>query len=258
MTLKAIAASFPQPSDADLNMNDIAFWIDNKDHLQLFQGMVSIRQIYDAAIRETITKLEILNSEFQARYDHNPIHHITSRLKTPRSMLRKLKERDCELSIASAINNLTDIAGVRVVCCYLDDVYRVAELLLRQGDISLIQRKDYIKNPKDNGYRSLHLVISLPVFLAESAERVPVEIQIRTEAMDFWASLEHQLRYKNDHAIDPDVHDELLACSVAVRELDEKMQSLHDKIMRSRRAEDSAVGYKVSLNSNAGTTAIAT
>ena len=153
-------------------------------------GYLQMQHVYSAAIQEVKTKLQILDEEFQSRYDHNPIHHMESRLKSPRSVVEKLRRRNEEVSSDSARRNLTDIAGIRVVCCYIEDVYRIAELLLHQDDVTLIRKSDYIKNPKENGYRSLHLVIQIPVYLASRTERVPVEVQLRTEGMDFWAKVE--------------------------------------------------------------------
>ncbi|PKM44094.1 MAG: GTP pyrophosphokinase, partial [Firmicutes bacterium HGW-Firmicutes-6] len=154
------------------------------------------QQIYRAAIKEIKTKLEILDEEFQARYDHNPIHHMEYRLKAPQSIAEKMQKKGLEITAENIRKNLTDIAGVRVICNYLNDINRIANLLIRQDDITLVRKNDYISEPKKNGYRSLHLIVLVPIFLAERTESVPVEIQIRTIAMDFWASLEHQLKYK--------------------------------------------------------------
>lgn len=172
-----------------------------------------MRQLYDSAIKEVRTKLEILDDEFHVKYDHNPIHHMEYRLKSPDSIAGKLKRKGLEFSSESIMENLTDIAGVRVICNYLDDIYHIARLLVKQDDITLIRTRDYIKNPKPNGYRSLHLVVRVPVFLAESTEYIPVEVQIRTIAMDFWASLEHQLKYKSTVQPSPELHEELHKCA---------------------------------------------
>lgn len=165
---------------------------------EVFIDFITMRQLYGAAIKEIRTKLEILDDEFHVKFDHNPIHHMEYRLKTPKSIAGKLRKKQLEFSTESIRENLTDIAGVRVICNYLDDIYHIARLLVKQDDITLVRTRDYIKNPKSNGYRSLHLVVRVPVFLAESTEYVPVEVQIRTIAMDFWASLEHQLKYKSE------------------------------------------------------------
>lgn len=188
------------------------------------------QQIYWAAIKEIKTKFEILDDEFQVRYDHNPIHHMESRLKSSKSIIAKLQKRNYEISAASIRKNLTDIAGVRVICNYLDDIYRIANLLLRQDDVSLVRRSDYIEEPKANGYRSLHLIVLVPVFLAEKTEFVPVEIQIRTIAMDFWASLEHQLKYKAHHDIPGELRSRLKTCAESITQLDEEMQLIYKEI----------------------------
>ena len=160
------------------------------------EGFEVFRHAYRAAIKEVRTKIEILSEDFAVRHDYNPIHHMERRLKIPASIEEKLERLGKEVSIENARDNIFDIAGIRVVCNFVDDVYTLAEMLIGMDDVKLITKKDYIENPKPNGYRSLHLVISVPVFLLDGREEVPVEVQIRTVAMDFWASLEHNLRYK--------------------------------------------------------------
>lgn len=187
-------------------------------------------QIYKAAIKEIRTKLEILDEEFHVKYDHNPIHHIESRLKSPESILQKLKKKKLYISLESIRKNLTDVAGVRVICNYIDDIYRVSDLLMRQDDVHLIELRDYIKNPKPNGYRSLHMIVQIPVFLSDRTEKVPVEIQIRTIAMDFWASLEHQLKYKSDEEVSDQLRERLKDCSEAISGLDCEMQSIYREL----------------------------
>ena len=162
---------------------------------------LAIRQLYNAAIKQVRTKLEILNDGFQVEHCHNPIHHIECRLKSPGSMLEKLRRKGYPIEMQSLREGILDIAGVRVVCNYLNDVNLVADLLLSQGDIRLLKKKDFISNPKPNGYRSLHLIVSVPIFLAGTTEHIPVEIQIRTIAMDYWASLEHHLKYKTENDV---------------------------------------------------------
>ncbi len=195
-----------------------------------YHELLETQQLYNAAIKEITTKLDILNDEFKVRFMRNPIHHIESRLKTPRSILNKLDRRHLELSLSSAKKNLNDIAGIRVVCSYIDDVYRVADMLLRQSDLRLADRNDYIKHPSENGYRSLHLDLEVPVYLAEHTEHVTVEVQIRTVAMDFWASLEHDLRYKTDKEIPDDLHREMLQCANEIARIDQKMQDIYKQI----------------------------
>lgn len=213
--------------------------------IQQARDYLEMAQLYNAAIREVSTKLEILDAEFSVRHDHNPIHHIDSRLKSVPSILEKLQRKGKALTIASARENLLDIAGVRVICNYVDDIYRIAELLCAQDDIRLIRRTDYIEMPKENGYRSLHLVISIPVFLSKGAVSVPVEVQIRTIAMDFWASLEHRIRYKSDAETKDDaaLRAELKACAEESAALDLRMQTLYRRL-QGNAAEDSTAANK--------------
>lgn len=201
--------------------------LEDEEGLHLLNGYLRLQQVYNAAIREVTTKLQILDEEFQYRYDHNPIHHMESRLKSPRSIVGKLRRREAEISADSARKNLTDIAGIRVICCYIEDVYRIEELLLHQDDVTLLRRSDYIKDPKPNGYRSLHLVIQVPVYLSDRTERVPVEVQIRTEGMDFWASLEHQMRYKSTRPVSEDLQRQLRECAEDLADIDRKMQRIY-------------------------------
>lgn len=197
-----------------------------KPLMEEFQDFILLRNTYHAAIREVSTKLEILDDEFQVRYDYNPIHHMECRLKSPRSLFEKLERKGLEIEIAS-IYQITDMAGIRVICNYIDDVYAVASLLLKQDDIKLIRRRDYIKEPKESGYRSLHLVVEIPVFLSDKTELVPVEIQLRTIAMDTWASLEHELKYKRSGGITPEMEEELKDCANAMAEVDRRMEEIH-------------------------------
>ena len=160
------------------------------------KGFMEFRHLYDAALKVVRTKLDNSQNEFAFRFDHKPIHHIEERIKEPYSIVAKLNHKGKEVSMASAMEHLDDLAGIRIVCPYVDDVYLVSELLLSQDDIRLIRLNDYIKNPKDNGYRSVHIILEVPVFLTIGKKMVRVEIQLRTIAMDFWASLEHDIRYK--------------------------------------------------------------
>ena len=193
----------------------------------LQQQFIEMSHLYDGAIREIRTRLEILDREFNIRYASNPIHHIDSRLKSPRSIIEKLQRKGWPVSVESAEEHLNDIAGVRIVCNYIDDIYRLANMLVRQKDLELVCQKDYIRNPKPNGYRSLHLVLRVPVFLSSHTELVPVEVQIRTIAMDFWASLEHQLRYKSDVEATAPLKDRLQRCAEQSAALDVEMQSIY-------------------------------
>lgn len=206
------------------------------DDISVLTGMKEYAiqmQVYNAGIREIKTKLEILDQEFSTRYEYNPIHHIESRLKSPRSILEKLGKKNLPVSMDTIRSSLHDIAGVRVICNYIDDVYRVADLLTGQHDIRQVSRHDYIKTPKENGYRSLHLVVEVPVFLAEGPVNVMVEIQIRTIAMDFWASLEHKLRYKTDVDVSDDLRHRLRICAEAISEVDVEMQDIHQALRQN-------------------------
>ena len=199
-----------------------------------FQQMVdeffTVQCRYQAAIREVQTKLEILDDEFQMKHKRNPIHHMQTRMKSIQIMMEKLQRKHESVSIASAVTNLTDIAGVRVICSYIQDIYTVADLLTSQDDVKVLRVRDYIKDPKPNGYRSLHLVLEIPVFLSEGRILVPVEVQIRTIAMDFWASLEHSLRYKAEGQVTEEVSRELLQTASDIAALDQRMQRIHDKV----------------------------
>lgn len=210
-----------QDSDAVENM---------VEHLQ---GIARLQQLYQAAIWEVSTKLEVLDNEFHFKFDHNPIHHMESRLKTTQGIAEKLTRKGFDLSTQSARENITDIAGIRVICSYVEDIYTIAKLLVKQDDIVLLRESDYISNPKPNGYRSLHLIISIPVFLSEGKEVVPVEIQIRTIAMDFWASLEHQIRYKGRENITDKLINELKDCADIIAETDLRMQNINNELKSS-------------------------
>lgn len=199
-----------------------------------FQRMVddffAIQCRYSAAMKEVQTKLEILDDEFQMKHRRNPIHHVESRLKSIQSMMEKLSRKHYAVSMQSAVDNLTDIAGIRVICSYVQDVYTVARLLTTQDDVKLVEIRDYIREPKPNGYRSLHLIVEIPVFLQAGRMMVPVEVQIRTIAMDFWASLEHSMRYKGAGEVPEDICDELHEVGQDIAALDRRMQSIHDRI----------------------------
>ena len=187
--------------------------------------------LYDSAVRSLKLKFEVLNNEFSVLYARNPIHHIESRLKSPDSIIAKLIKKGYPVTIESAKKN---VAGVRVVCHYIDDVYSVADMLLRQTDLEIVKRQDYIKTPNYNGYRSLHLDIKVPVYLSDRTEYVIAEVQIRTVAMDFWASLEHDIRYKADKSKLPlGINEEMLECSNKIAEIDEKMQDMYKRIKGS-------------------------
>lgn len=193
---------------------------------QLFQ-FLELEHLFESAIKEVKTKLEILDSEFKTKYDHNPIHHLEDRVKSPQSIMEKLNRKGLSFSCDNARQALNDIAGVRVVCNYIDDIYTVADLLTAQDDVKLVKRKDYIKNPKPNGYRSLHLVIETPVYLSEKKEMVNVEVQIRTIAMNFWATLEHDLKYKTDSVVSAELAEQLKNCAETIADTDRQMQDIY-------------------------------
>ena len=190
-----------------------------------------VMMMYACAIREVRTKLEVLNDELSVKNQRNPIEMIKSRVKKPMSIVEKLRRRGLEVSLESMAKNLDDVAGVRIICSFLDDIYEVAEMLVRQDDVNVIAVKDYIKNPKPNGYRSYHMIIEVPVFFSDSKKAMRVEVQIRTIAMDFWASLDHQLKYKKA-VIDDDgaISCELKECADVIADTDEKMLRIRKRI----------------------------
>ena len=189
---------------------------------------------YDSAIREVRTKLEILNDELSLHGQHSPISSISSRRKKPMSILEKLKRYGVEVSLNSIEKNLNDVAGIRVICSFVDDIYRVARMLIQQDDIRLIQVKDYIENPKPNGYRSYHMIVEVPVFFSNEKRPMRVEIQIRTVAMDFWASLEHKMKYKQDIDNAEEIMAELKECADTISQTDIKMMRIREKIRADR------------------------
>lgn len=217
-------------------------WMDESAFEELRFDYMQIRGVYQAAIREIDARLKTLDSEFSYRHRHNPIHHIESRVKSLPSIVKKLRSLGIPVSIINAKKNLHDIAGVRVVCRYVDDIYRIANLLLSQDDVLLIQEKDYIKNPKENGYRSLHIVVDVPVYMIEGRLFTPVEIQIRTVAMDFWATLEHGIRYKASEEVPDSIVHELRECADVITDTDYRMQRIFKalQMVHDREEEEEA------------------
>ena len=197
------------------------------DKMQQFQELM---MRYNAAIREVRTKFEVLNDEFSFRNSRNPIESITSRIKKPVSIAEKLRRMGCPLTLESVSENLNDIAGIRVICSFIDDIYMVAELLARQDDITVVRVKDYIQKPKPNGYRSYHMIVEVPVFFSDGKRPMRVEIQLRTVAMDFWASLEHQMKYKQDSADRPEIAAELKSCAETIAATDARMLGIRRRI----------------------------
>ncbi len=192
---------------------------------------------YRCAMMEIETKLQVLNEEFSLQYDRNPINTIKTRLKKPVSIKAKMDKRGLPMTVEAIEKHLNDVAGVRVVCPFSQDVYTLAEALLSQDDITLLEKKDYIEHPKPNGYRSLHLIVAVPIFLAKEKRVMRVEIQLRTIAMDFWASLEHQLRYKKEVQFTDDMANELLYCARLSEELDGRMDALRE-LAKKQDSED--------------------
>ena len=201
-----------------------------KDMMETMVEYKELRMRYSCAIKEISTKFEVLDTEFRARYQRNPIKSITSRLKSNKSIIGKCARKGIDFDLDEIEEHLNDIAGVRVVCSYIDDIYMLADALISQDDIRLIARKDYIKNPKPNGYRSLHLIVEVPVFFAQAKRAMKVEVQIRTIAMDYWASLEHQLKYKKDVPEEAMVIDRLKNCAQTMASLDNEMQLIRDQL----------------------------
>lgn len=190
--------------------------------------------LYNSALKEVGTKLEILNDEFRHIHNYNPIEYIKSRIKTPESIVKKLKRNRYESTIDNMVNHVNDIAGIRLVCSFTSDIYRLAEMIGRQNDLTVVSVKDYIKNPKESGYKSYHMLVTVPIFLTDRVIDTKVEIQIRTIAMDFWASLEHKLKYKKNVDNADEIVLQLKQCADSIEELDYQMQDIRNKIDKSR------------------------
>lgn len=214
------------PSDAQ------ALLLMSADAEAMLDGFLQVRTRYQAAIRQVQARLETLDEEFSLTLRRNPIHSMNSRLKTLQSIAEKLRRKGFPISIDSAVENLFDIAGMRVICSYIQDIYTVADALTAQDDIRVLRVRDYIKAPKPNGYRSLHLVLEVDVYQRSGKFTVPLELQIRTIAMDFWATLEHTLRYKPYGDVPQRISDELVRTALDIAALDERMQHLHDEVER--------------------------
>ena len=190
---------------------------------------------YQCAIMEVETKFRVLDQEYSLEYDRNPIESIKTRIKSYEGIVKKIRKKNIPMTMAAIEQNITDIAGVGVICSFPEDIYEIAESFLRQDDVFLIERKDYIQNPKPSGYRSLHLIVQVPIFLQKTKKMVNVEVQLRTIAMDFWASLEHKLRYKKNIPADQEklLQEELYDCSVQSAQLDKRMQEIRNQIMKT-------------------------
>ena len=186
--------------------------------------------IYNSALKEIGTKLEILNDEFQHVHRYNPIEHIKSRIKSSESIVKKLRRNGYESTIENMVEHVNDIAGIRVICSFASDIYRLAEIISNQNDIKVLSIKDYIKNPKPSGYRSYHMLVTVPIYLSDHIVQAKVEIQIRTVAMDFWASLEHKINYKFEGNVPQNIKEELVECSELISNVDTRMLRLNEQI----------------------------
>lgn len=213
------------------------FALDQKNQVASWQEATLV---YNAALKQINTKLEILNDEFQHVLQYNPIEHIKSRIKTPESIVKKLKRYGYESTIENMVTYVNDIAGIRIICSFTSDIYKIADMIRNQNDIRVIAIKDYIQHPKVSGYKSYHMLVTVPVFLSNRIVDVKVEIQIRTVAMDFWASLEHKINYKFEGKAPDHIRAELIECASIVSELDERMLLLNEEI-QSLGAEENGI-----------------
>ena len=198
--------------------------------------------LYNSALKEVKTKVEILNDEFQQVHRYNPIEYVKARIKTPESIVKKLKRYGKETSIENMINYINDIAGIRIVCSFTSDIYKLAEMIGKQKDLTVVSVKDYIKNPKESGYKSYHMLVTIPIFMSDRTVNTKVEIQIRTMAMDFWASLEHKIYYKFEGNAPDYISRDLRECSEIVSMLDAKMLQLNEAILEAKAAQEENTG----------------
>ncbi len=217
---------------------ELVLMVEQVEALKQAKPFVELMMYNRCAIREIETKLRVLDEEFSILADRNPIQTIKSRVKKPISIIEKLQRRGYEVTVENMREHLTDIAGVRVICSFVEDIYKLSELLLSQDDIILVEVKDYIKNPKPNGYRSLHLIIEIPIFLSREKKHMRVEVQFRTIAMDFWASLEHQLKYKKKIENPEKIANELKYCADVITEVDMRMQDIRYMIDEVEKKHD--------------------
>ena len=221
-----------------MNEQDLTKYIPSNteiaENLDYFAGQLrefqELMMMYNCAIREVRTKLDVLNDEMAVCSPHNPIEMIKSRVKKPRSIVEKLQRRGYPISVDSVLDNLHDVAGVRVICSFIGDIYKIAAILGAQDDVTVLEIKDYIKNPKPNGYRSYHMIVEIPVFFSDRKQPMKVEVQIRTIAMDFWASLEHQMKYKKDVPGSEDLVNRLSQIADRINQTDMEMQEIREEI----------------------------
>ena len=213
--------------------------------LKLNEGVTSWETViflYNSALKEVGTKVDILNDEFRHVHKYNPIEYVKSRIKSPESIVKKLKRHGHESTIENMVNHVNDIAGIRIVCSFTSDIYRLAEMIGRQNDLTVVSIKDYIKNPKDSGYKSYHMLVTVPIFLTDGVVDTRVEIQIRTIAMDFWASLEHKIYYKFEGNAPEYISRDLRECAGIVSMLDAKMLSLNEAIIQAKEEQGEKEG----------------
>lgn len=210
-----------------------------KQQIQLFKkDLIRFMMSYKFASNEVNTKIDILKQEFEYIHDYNPIEHVKSRVKSPESIFNKIQRKGYELSLHSIKENIRDIAGIRITCSFISDIYEISNMLQKQKDIKVIECKDYIKNPKPNGYQSLHLIIQIPIFMSDRVDHVYVEIQIRTIAMDFWASLEHKIYYKYNKEVPQNIKDDLKDAAISASQLDKKMESIQKEMKKIKEQID--------------------
>ena len=202
------------------------------------ESWMEVTLVYNSALKQISTKLEILNDEFQHVHRYNPIEHIKSRIKTSESIVKKLRRHGYESTIQNMVQYVNDIAGIRVICSFTSDIYRIADMIRNQSDIRVISIKDYIVNPKPSGYKSYHMLVTVPVYLSDRIIDAKVEIQISTVDMDFWASLEHKIHYKFEGNAPAHIKNELIDCARMVAELDAKMLSLNEEVRNIGRKND--------------------
>ncbi|EFM38127.1 RelA/SpoT domain protein [Peptostreptococcaceae bacterium AS15] len=214
--------------------------LDSEGILENLSEFKDLMLHYKSAIRTVRTKLEILNDELSLKNSRNPIEFVKSRLKKPASIAQKLRRRNLDISVKSIKENLYDIAGIRVVCSFADDIYGIADVLASQDDVEVVEIKDYIKKPKPNGYSSYHMIIKVPIYLHDVKELIPIELQIRTIAMDFWASLEHKMKYKKSMDEAPQIINRLKECADSISEIDKKMLEIRKNIENMNIIQDDA------------------
>ena len=210
---------------SQFSRTEVKSWV--TAYAQPFREMMAY---YRCAMMEVSTKFNVLNEELSLEYDRNPIESIKTRLKSPDSIMEKARRKNLALNVESLESSMTDIAGVRVICSFPSDIYMLAEAFLKQDDVTLLEKKDYIQHPKPNGYRSLHLIVEIPIFLHDQKRHMKVEVQFRTISMDWWASLEHKIRYKKDLPDDSDIERELLECAELGASLDERMERIQKRV----------------------------